>query len=285
MSPDRRICLSFMAGLGLGVHRLASAAAGSRPALMEARDAPEGLDPSGWLVSEKLDGVRAFWDGRTLRFRSGGPIAAPAWFTAVLPTMPLDGELWAGRGRFEALVGTVRRQVPDDGTWRQVRYALFDRPGALGPFVQRARQLHQWATEAGVEHLMAVEQTPVHDASELHRRLARVVAQGGEGLMLHRAGAHWRAGRSADLLKFKPLADAEALVIGHEPGKGRHAGRLGALTVKRPDGRQFRLGTGFSDTERDAPPPVGTVVTYTYRGLTEGGLPRFASFLRVRRLP
>jgi len=285
MPLDRRTCLTIFAGLGLGAHRLASAATGSRPALMEARDAPEDLDPNGWLVSEKLDGVRAFWDGRTLRFRSGGLIAAPAWFTAALPSMPLDGELWAGRGHFESLVGTVRRQTPDDAAWRGVRYALFDLPGSGDPFAQRARQLQQWAVTSGAPQVTAIAQVSVRDTADLRRRLDAVVAQGGEGLMLHRADAHWRPGRSADLLKVKPLADAEAVVIGHEAGQGRHAGRLGALTVKRPDGRQFRLGTGFSDAERDAPPPTGAVVTYTYRGLTDSGLPRFASFLRVRRLP
>lgn len=286
MPLDRRSCLIRLAGLGLSVHGAAHAAVNTqRPLLMEARDAPDAFDPRGWLASEKLDGVRAFWNGKTLRFRSGGLIAAPTWFTAVLPSMPLDGELWAGRGRFEALVGTVRRQTPDDAAWRRVCYALFDLPGSGDPFAQRARQLQQWAVSSGASHVIAIAQDPVRDTADLLRRRDAVVAQGGEGLMLHRADAFWRPGRSADLLKFKLLADAEAVVIGHEPGQGRHAGRLGALTVKRPDGRQFRLGTGFSDAERDAPPPTGAVVTYTYRGLTDNGLPRFASFLRVRRLP
>lgn len=285
MSLDRRCCLKCLAGLGLGLHELAFAGSAPRPALMEARDVPDGMDPRGWLVSEKLDGVRAVWDGQALRFRSGAPIVAPGWFTAALPAIVLDGELWAGRGRFEALVGTVRRQAPDAAAWRDVRYALFDRPGAPGPFATRAAQLRSLVSQVGVRHLQAVEQWTLDSPAALQRRLDHVVAQGGEGLMLHRAAAHWQPGRSADLLKLKPLADAEAVVLGHEPGQGRHAGRLGALAVQAPDGRRFRLGTGLSDAERDAPPPVGAVVTYTYRGLTEAGLPRFASFLRVRRVP
>jgi DNA ligase-1 len=280
MSLDRRRCLLGLASLGLGLHGPGAAGSTLRPALMEARDAPERFDPRGWLVSEKLDGVRAHWDGQVLRFRSGGRIAAPGWFTAALPAMPLDGELWAGRGRFEALVGTVRRHRPDDTAWRGVRYALFDAPGAPGPFAERASRL-----QAGATHVLAVGQATLDGPVALQRHLDRVVAQGGEGLMLHRASARWRPGRSADLLKLKPLADAEAVVVGHEPGQGRHAGRLGALSVQAPDGRRFRLGTGFSDAERETPPPLGSMVTYTYRGFTEAGLPRFASFVRVRRLP
>lgn len=284
---DRRRCLTFLSGLSLGsgLGRPAAAGTSQRPALMEALDAPEHIDPRGWLVSEKLDGVRAFWDGHDLRFRSGGRIAAPRWFTAALPATPLDGELWAGRGRFEELVGTVRRRDPDDARWRKVRYALFDQPGAAGPFLERVAALRQLIDRAGVSPLLAVEQVRLDSPSALQQRLNHLVSQGAEGLMLHRADAHWRPGRSTDLLKLKPVADAEAIVVGHEPGQGRHQGRLGALTVHTPDGRRFRLGTGLSDAQRQTPPPVGAVVTYTYRGFTESGLPRFASFLRVRHTP
>lgn len=284
---DRRRCLTSLASLslGIGLHGLAAADTPQRPALMEALDAPEHVDPRGWLVSEKLDGVRALWDGQDLRFRSGGRIAAPRWFIAALPATPLDGELWAGRGRFEDLVGTVRRREPEDARWRKVRYALFDQPGAAGPFSERVAALRQLVERAGVFSLLAVEQLRLDSPVALQQRLSQLISQGAEGLMLHRANAHWRSGRSSDLLKLKPLADAEAIVVGHQPGQGRHEGRLGALTVQTPDGRRFRLGTGFSDAERQTPPPVGAVVTYTYRGFTEAGLPRFASFLRVRHTP
>lgn len=83
-------------------------------------------------------------------------------------------------------------------------------------------------------------------------------------------------------MKLKPQQDEDAVVIGHLPGRGRHAGRLGALQLRRADGLVFQLGTGFSDAQRSSPPPLGSTVTYTYRGLTPGGAPRFASFLRVR---
>lgn len=237
---------------------------------------------AGWLVSEKLDGVRAHWDGRTLRFRSGRLIEAPDWFVARLPNTPLEGELWLGRGRFDQLSGLVRRASPDDEAWRHVRYMLFELPGAAGPFTERARELEVLAQRVGCPQLQAVPQRHVADRAGLGPWLEEVVRGGGEGLMLHRADAPYRVGRSADVVKLKPQQDEDAVVIGHLPGRGRHAGRLGALRVRRADGSVFDLGTGLDDAQRSEPPPLGSTVTYTFRGRTPNGLPRFASFLRVR---
>lgn len=248
-----------------------------------AGEAPEDVDPRGWLISEKLDGARAWWDGSRLRFRSGLPIMAPAWFTAALPAYALDGELWLGRGRFEQLSGVVRRLQPVDAEWRQVRLMVFELPGAAGSFAQRAEQIRQRAADqAPGTPWSAVGQFELPNRQALRARLREVVDAGGEGLMLHRADAPFESGRSGSLLKLKPLQDAEAVVIGHVGGQGRHTGRLGALKVRTSDGREFHLGTGLSDEQRDRPPPVGTVVTYTYQGTTAQGIPRFASFLRVR---
>lgn len=252
------------------------------PPLLLAEDAPADVDPAGYLVSEKLDGVRALWDGKRLWFRSGRPITAPGWFLARLPQVPLDGELWLGRGRFEALSAVVRRQHPVDGEWRALHYAVFEAPGMSGSFAARAAALRQLAAQVGGSGLIAVDQERVADRAALQRRLDAVVASGGEGLMLHRADAPYLTGRSPVLLKLKPWSDAEGVVIGHETGQGRHAGRLGALRVRLVDGRELLLGTGLSDAQRAAPPPVGRVVTFRYRGQTAGGLPRFASFLRER---
>jgi DNA ligase-1 len=280
MPLPRRHAILSLAALGLSPVFGARAAASLAPML--AQDAPPGTDPAGYLVSEKLDGVRALWDGARLRFRSGTDIMAPAWFTAALPARPLDGELWLGRGGFEATVGTVRRATPDDAAWRRVHYALFDLPGDPRPFAQRAEALAALAASLRQPFVQAVAQRSLPDAAALARELDAVVRSGGEGLMLHRAAAPWRAGRSADLLKLKPWTDAEGVVVAHLPGRGRHEGRLGALRVRLPDGRSFRLGTGFSDDERASPPPVGSRVSFRHQGRTDDGLPRFASFWRVR---
>lgn len=240
-------------------------------------------DPTGYWVSEKLDGVRALWDGKRLRSRSGRPIAAPAWFIAALPGVPLDGELWLGRGRFEALSAIVRKQLPRDEEWRPVRYMVFELPGASGDFSARLARIAELVAAADVEWLSAVPQFRVADAPALDRRLREVVAAGGEGLMLHRADAPYLTGRADALFKLKMVDDAEARVVAYLPGKGRYKGMVGALLVEMADGRRFRLGSGLSDALRRKPPPLGSLVTYRYRGLTATGLPRFASYWRLRK--
>ena len=279
--PSRRTVLTCLAALPACAWARPIAAP-PPPPLMLAQDASAGVDPAGHLVSEKYDGVRAFWDGRQLRFRSGREVAAPRWFVERLPPLPLDGELWLGRGTFDALSAAVRRVQPLDAEWRQLRYLLFDLPGAAGPFASRAAALERLAHQLAWPPLQAVRQDAVTDRAALQRRLDAVVAGGGEGLMLHRADALHVPGRSTALVKLKPLLDAEAMVVGQVGGRGRHEGRLGALRVRTGTGIEFLLGTGFSDAEREHPPPPGSVVSFSYRGTTAAGVPRFASFLRRR---
>jgi len=240
------------------------------------------LDPVEYLVSEKLDGVRAFWDGRVLRFRSGRRIAAPAWLTAALPATPLDGELWLGRNSFDRLSAIVRRSTPVDAEWRELRYMIFDLPGQPGLFSERAVRVSSLVETVNQPWLQAVEQYHVPDSEALQSQLQQLADEGGEGLMLHRADANWTPGRSNALRKLKLVPDEDARVVAHQPGKGRHAGRLGALLLEMPNGQRFALGTGLTDAQRRSPPPVGALVTYRYRDRTSTGLPRFASFLRVR---
>lgn len=255
------------------------------PPLLLANVHADVHDPSQYWISEKLDGVRAYWDGEALWFRSGRPIHAPDWFTAGFPKTRLDGELWMGRGAFEALSGIVRKETPVDAEWRKVRYQLFELPGAAGDFSTRIAQMTDLVASANVAWLGRVEQFRVKDRRELQQRLAAVVREGGEGLMLHRADALWESGRSDTLLKLKPWLDAEAEVVGHQPGKGKYAGMLGALKVRTPEGVTFALGSGLSDAQRRTPPELGSRVTYRYRAINPNGVPRFAVFLRVRQEP
>ena len=219
-------------------------------------------DVALYLVSEKLDGVRAFWDGQTLRTRNGNPIQAPAWFVADFPAQALDGELWIGRGQFEKLSGVVRRQTPDDAQWRQVRYLVFELPQAPGTFRERDLALRALTRRLALAWLQAFEKYELASRPALERKLEQVLRSGGEGLMLHRADAAYVTGRSDVLLKLKPWRDAEATVIGHQPGRGRYAGMLGALRVRTADGVEFMLGSGLSDAERRQPPAIGSSITF-----------------------
>ncbi len=255
------------------------------PAAMLALRYDESIDPAGYWVSEKLDGVRALWDGQRLRFRSGRELVAPAWFLAALPATAVDGELWLGRRRFDELSGLIRREDPQDPAWRGVRYMLFDMPGGAGDFSTRLQALRELVAAAAVPWLQLVPQQRVADRAALQRQLDATVAAGGEGLMLHRADAHWESGRSAALLKLTPWLDAEARVVGYVPGKGRLQGKVGALRVEAADGRRFRIGSGLTDAIRANPPALGALVTYRYRELTPAGQPRFPRYLRERTLP
>ena len=274
----RWVAINFVAGL-----LLASTVSASQPtAILLANVLGENVDPAAYLVSEKYDGVRAIWDGKILRFRSGRTVNAPDWFTAKLPVNKLDGELWLSRSAFEKLSGFVRKSTPLDAEWRQIKYMVFEHPDGAGTFTDRYARLREIVADANWPQLVAVEQYKVADRVALKKKLDEVVKRGGEGLMLHLADAPYVTGRSDVLLKLKPLQDTEAKVVEHLPGKGKYLGQMGALRMEMPNGKRFSIGTGFTDAVRKNPPPVGANITYTYRGITNKGTPRFASYLRVR---
>ncbi|MCF6205199.1 MAG: DNA ligase [Methylococcaceae bacterium] len=240
-------------------------------------------DLSDYWVSEKLDGVRAYWDGKQLISRQGNIFPAPHWFTKDFPTQPLDGELWLGRGQFQQLMSVVSKKQAIDSEWQKIGYYVFDLPQVKQSFTQRSKNLQQLVKNINSPYLHRVKQYRIANHSALEKHLKDIVKQGGEGLMLHRGEATNRKGRTKDLLKVKPYYDAEATVIAHTEGKGKFEGLLGAIVVETPKGKQFRIGTGFSMGQRRSPPSIGSQITYTYHGKTDAGIPRFASFLRTRK--
>ena len=239
-------------------------------------------DLADYWVSEKFDGVRGYWTGEALITRGGTPIDPPAWFTAGWPDTPMDGELWIDYGEFARVSGIVRTHDASDRQWRQISYRVFDLPEHGGEFDARVPAIRKTVAAIDQPWVVAIRQFKVDDPDALDTALARVLARGGEGLILHRGDAPYRAGRSDDVLKLKPYEDAEARVIGINPGQGRLEGLMGSLDVRTPDGREFAIGSGFTDAERADPPPVGSWITYRYNGETATGLPRFARFLRRR---
>ena len=265
----------------------AALAGENRPPLMLPNLYRAGMGLQGYWVSEKYDGVRGYWDGEKLLTRGGQRIHAPAWFTSGWPTTPLDGELWAGRGQFSQAVSTVRQQTPDDAAWRGIRFMVFDLPQESGTFTERLQTLNGLLARLAVPWVQAVAQTKVPSDGALQTLLHQTVKLGGEGLMLHQASSRYKGQRSDDLLKVKTHEDAEARVIALIAGKGKYAGQMGALLVELPASgtqptRRFKLGTGFTDAQRQNPPAPGTLVTYRFRGLNDSGVPRFASFMRIR---
>ena len=235
-----------------------------------------------YLVSEKFDGVRAIWTGDKFVTRKGNAINAPSWFTEALPQVWLDGELWIKRNNFARVSGIVRTKIPNNHDWQSVAYQVFDMPDPSIPFSARYQNYSQLVEELNLPHIKAVKQHSFNSLQSLTSYFKGVTTQGAEGVMLHLASAKYKSGRSDALLKLKPYLDAEAVVIEHLPGKGKYQGMLGAIKVKTSDGQEFKIGTGFSDVQRKSPPLIGSTVTYRYHGLTKNGLPRFASFLRVR---
>lgn len=252
------------------------------PPLLLAERWDNAADLSGWWMSEKLDGVRAYWDGKQFVSRLGNLFLAPDWFLEGFPEVPIDGELWIDRKRFQRTVSIVRRQDRSD-LWSEVRFVVFDAPACGGPFEARLEFLADAFAARPPAYARVHEHARCTGMDHLRGELSRIEALGGEGLMLRQPDSPYEIGRSWTLLKVKSFQDAEALVIGHQPGAGRHKGRLGALLVQLEDGTRFSVGTGFSDAERGAPPPVGSTVTFRYQELSEGGVPRFPSYVGVRR--
>ena len=252
------------------------------PALLLAETWDGALDPQDWWLSEKLDGVRAFWNGKIFLSRQGNRFFAPAWFTAGLPPVPLDGELWLGRRLFQKTVSIVRRQDEPE-QWRDVRFLVFDTPDIHAAFEIRQSYLQELMLRFRPASAAAHPQVRCRNVSHLRDELARIVTLGGEGLMLRQTCSPYEPRRSSTLLKVKTFHEAEAHVVGHQPGAGRHKGRLGALLVELPNGIYFAVGSGLTDAQRDNPPPRGSTITFKFQELSDGGVPRFPTFVGVRR--
>lgn len=254
------------------------------PPLLLAHSWDNATDLSDWWMSEKLDGVRAYWDGKRFVSRQGNEYHAPDWFTKGLPRSPLDGELWIDRKKFQRIVSIVRRQDKSDH-WKEVRYVVFDAPQVAGGFEERISFLQETLRPEKLEYALLLDHVRCRGVEHLKQELARVESLDGEGLMLRQPGSVYEVGRSTTLLKIKTFHDAEAVVLAHQSGKGKHEGRLGALVAQLPDGTEFSIGTGFTDAQRSSPPPVGSTVTFRYQELSDGGVPRFPSFVRLSSVP
>jgi len=224
------------------------------------------INPSGFLISEKLDGVRSIWNGKHLLSREGNRFHAPDWFTAQLPNVMLDGELWLGRDMLQETVSIVTTERMDKG-WNRITYMLFDVPDIRAPFEQRLEILRKVAGHIKICHVL--DQIKCTSREHMDQALKVVKSMNGEGLMLRKPGSFYEHKRSSTLYKVKTWIDAEAVVIDHTPGKGKYVGMMGNLVCRLPSGVQFEIGTGFDDDDRTNPPPVGSTVMFKYNRMTQ----------------
>jgi len=245
------------------------------------RDKNSNRDISQYYISEKLDGMRGYWDGKQLLSRQGNKITSPAWFTQAWPDIPIDGELWISRNNFQALMSCVRKKIAGE-CWKKVTFMMFDLPKNNNRFTIRVKQMQNISRQANSPYLKVIKQFRVANLTDLDNKLEQIIDKKGEGLMLHLASAYYHVGRTANLLKLKKNQDAEATVIEHIKGKGKYQQLLGSLKVKTNSGIIFKIGSGFTDLERANPPAIGTTITYKYNGLTKAGKPRFARYWRMR---
>jgi len=241
----------------------------------------ENQDPKGWYMSEKLDGVRCFWNGRTMWSRNGKQYFPPKFFTKHFPKSPLDGELWTGRSTFQKCVSYVRKQNPIDSEWKNVRYMVFDAPELKLPFKDRYKKMKEVFSKINCPYIQLHEHTICKGKDQLDEELAIVQNLGGEGLMIRDPNSHYECRRSRSLLKVKTFEDDEAVIIGHEPGSGKYLGQCGALRVRNGKGIEFSVGSGMNDKMRARPPKIGTKITYKHQGVSDRGVPRFPTFLRI----
>lgn len=262
----------------------------------------KGQNVGGWLASEKLDGVRAYWDGRNLRSRNGKILAAPEGWSAHFPPFALDGELYTARGEFEKIQSIVMDKTPSVAEWSEIKFYVFDVPEAGGGLLERLSELEKFIAknpQAG-QNLKIIKQVKVKDNAEFEAFAQAVIAKGGEGAVVREPNAPYERKRSKNALKYKKFKDAECEVMAINAGTGKYAGLMGSVTCKALSaagsnsdeqndellqpacGVKFKIGSGFSDEDRVKPPKIGSIITYKYQNLTANGLPRFPVFLRVR---
>ena len=256
----------------------------------------KGQNVGGWVVSEKLDGVRAYWDGRNLLSRNGKIIAAPEGWSAHFPPFALDGELYTARSEFEKIQSTVMDKTPSVTAWSEIKFHVFDVPEASGGLLKRLSELEKFIAknpQAG-QNLKIIKQVKVKDNAEFESFAEAVIAKGGEGAVVREPNVPYERKRSKNALKYKKFKDAECEVTAINAGTGKYAGLMGSVTCKVlsaagsnsdeqiASGVKFKIGSGFSDRDRANPPKIGSIITYKYQNLTAKGLPRFPVFLRVR---
>ena len=261
------------------------------------KDGNRAIDARGWWASEKFDGYRAIWNGKSFVSRNGKPYHVPKWFSDLMPRgIALDGEFWMGRGGFQNC-GIFRKKNPDSKEWRdaKVTYTVYDIPSSRKSFEERMEDLRTVVNDMCDKHrqtnsgscpLIFTNQFKIKNIGELDRMFNRIVRDGGEGVMLRKPGSHYEHKRSSTLLKYKQFGDTECKIVGYKAGTGKYKDMLGSFECELLKGTKKRFHvSGMDDCMRKnykKTHPIGTVITITFNEKTKDGIPRFPRYLRKR---
>ncbi len=244
---------------------------------------------NGYLMSEKLDGVRGIWEAGKFKTRQDNPIHTPSYFTYNFPSFKLDGELWIARAKFDEVSALIRSDSLDSSLWKSVTYNVFDVPNACEEFKltpctlsNRLKVLERYLQQNPNPYIKIIKQIPIKDQEHLKEFYKDIIFNKGEGVVIRKDFAPYEKGRSKNALKLKPYEDAECKVIAYTEGKGKFQGKIGALLCQMPNDRVIKIGSGLKDKDRENPPKIGSIVTYKFNGLTKNSLPRFPVFLHIR---
>ncbi|MBZ7970652.1 DNA ligase [Campylobacter sp. RM3125] len=242
-----------------------------------------------YVMSEKLDGVRGIWNGKTLKTRKDQIITPPSFFMKNFPSFALDGELWMDRNNFDSISSLIRTTHIDINLWKKVSYNVFDVPNACEEFnlnpcslENRLQVLEKYLQENSNPYIKIIPQIPIKNEKHLNDFYENIVKNKGEGVVIRKNLGSYERGRSKQALKLKPYNDAECQVIGYTKGKGKFENQIGALICKTTDNKIIKIGSGLKDKDRKNPPSIGAIITYKFSGFTKNSLPRFPVFLRIR---
>ncbi len=255
--------------------------AADKPDLFLLKTYDETKSVVGWVMSEKLDGIRGFWDGKQLLTRGGKRVMAPDWFIENYPPFAIDGELWTKRADFEGISSIVRRKNPDE-RWRKITHQIFEVPNQQGGLLDRLAVLRDYLKMRVDSPIKIIKQYPINQRHQVKRFLQNIVRKGGEGVVVRNPNTAYQTGRLSSALKVKQYLDTECVIEEILPGKGKYTGKMGALLCKTKKGVLVKIGSGFKDIQRENPPPIGTTITFKYFGLTKKGKPKYPVFLRIR---
>lgn len=246
----------------------------------------DGRDISGWVMSQKYDGVRAIWDGKKLKSRQGKEFCAPQSFISQLPPFSIDGELFAGRGSFEKAASITARCDED---WGELTYLIFDAPEAKGDLPTRLAPLKDFLAKNQGSQIKIIEQIKIKSTKEAFAYLDKITADGGEGIVVRDPKAPYKDGRQSSIMKLKKFYDAECEVLSIKPRKDDNS-VVGSVECRDMAGKNtFKIGSGFGSLKickttalKENCLKTGDIITYKYQNLTKNAKPRFGVFLRKR---